>query len=35
MDDVNKLIKEKKIEGMIIGKAIYENKIDLSLLGKI
>ena len=35
MDDVNKLIKDKKIEGIIIGKAIYENKIDLSVLGKI
>ena len=35
MNDVNKLIKDKKIEGIIIGKAIYENKIDLSVLGKI
>jgi phosphoribosylformimino-5-aminoimidazole carboxamide ribotide isomerase len=35
IDDVNKLIKDKKIEGIIIGKAIYENKIDLSVLGKI
>ncbi len=36
IDDVKKVIKEnKKIEGIIIGKAIYENKIDLSELGKI
>ena len=35
MNDVNKLIKDKKIEGIIIGTAIYENKIDLSVLGKI
>ena len=36
IDDVNKVIKDnKKIEGIIIGKAIYENKINLSDLGKI
>ncbi len=34
--DVNKIIKDnKKIEGVIIGKAIYENKINLLELGKI
>ncbi len=36
LDDVKKVIEEnKKIEGIIIGKAIYENKIKLSELGKI
>lgn len=34
--DVNKVIKDnKRIEGIIIGQAIYENKIDLTELGKI
>ena len=36
LDDIKKVIEEnKKIEGIIIGKAIYENKIKLSELGKI
>ena len=36
IDDVYKVIKDKKkIEGIIIGKAIYENKIDLTELGKL
>ncbi len=36
MDDVNKVINDnKKIEGIIIGKAIYEKKINLRELGKI
>ena len=36
MSDINKIIKDNKnIEGIIIGKAIYENQIDLSELGKI
>ena len=36
INDVNKVIKDKKkIEGIIIGKAIYENKINLSELGKL
>ena len=36
MNDINKIISEnKKIEGIIVGKAIYENKIDLRELSKI
>ena len=36
MKDVKKVIEDNKnIEGIIIGKAIYENKINLSELGKI
>ena len=33
--DVNLIKDKKKIEGIIIGKAIYENKINLSELGKL
>ena len=36
MNDVNKIVNDnKKIEGIIVGKAIYENKIKLEELGKI
>ena len=36
MNDINKIVKEnKKIEGIIVGKAIYENKIKLEELSKI
>jgi phosphoribosylformimino-5-aminoimidazole carboxamide ribotide isomerase len=36
INDINKIISEnKKIEGIIVGKAIYENKIDLRELSKI
>jgi|TARA_B110000914_G_scaffold218233_1_gene225290 phosphoribosylformimino-5-aminoimidazole carboxamide ribotide isomerase len=36
MSDVNKIISEnKKIEGIIVGKAIYENRIKLDELSKI
>ena len=36
INDVKKVKNDKKkIEGIIIGKAIYENKINLSELGKI
>jgi len=36
MDDINKIVKDnKKIEGIIVGKAIYENKIKLEELSKI
>ena len=36
MNDVNKIINDnKKIEGIIVGKAIYENKIKLEELSKI
>ena len=36
MNDINKIVKEnKKIEGIIVGKAIYENKIKLEELNKI
>jgi len=36
INDVNKIIMEnKKIEGIIVGKAIYENKINLEELSKI
>ena len=36
INDINKAIRDnKKIEGIIVGKAIYENKIDLLDLGKI
>ena len=36
MDDINKIISDnKKIEGIIVGKAIYENRIKLEELSKI
>ena len=36
MNDINKIINDnKKIEGIIVGKAIYENRIKLEELGKI
>jgi|TARA_B110000967_G_C18833501_1_gene535343 phosphoribosylformimino-5-aminoimidazole carboxamide ribotide isomerase len=36
MKDINKIIKDnKKIEGIIVGKAIYENRIKLEELNKI
>ena len=36
MDDINKVINEnKKIEGIIVGKAIYEKRIKLEELSKI
>jgi len=36
MKDVNKIINDnKKIEGIIVGKAIYENRIKLKMLSKI
>jgi len=36
MDDINKIVTEnKRIEGIIVGKAIYENKIKLEELSKI
>ena len=36
MNDINKIIRDdKKIEGIIVGKAIYENRIKLEELGKI
>ena len=36
MNDVNKIINDnKKIEGIIVGKAIYENRIKLKMLSKI
>jgi len=36
MNDVNKIISEnKKIEGIIVGKAIYENRIKLEQLNKV
>ena len=36
MNDINKVIKDnKKIEGIIVGKAIYEEKIKLEELSKI
>ncbi len=36
MNDINKIISDnKKIEGIIVGKAIYENKIKLEELNKI
>ena len=36
MNDINKIISDnKKIEGIIVGKAIYENKIKLEELSKI
>jgi phosphoribosylformimino-5-aminoimidazole carboxamide ribonucleotide (ProFAR) isomerase len=36
MNDINKIISDdKKIEGIIVGKGIYENKIKLEELSKI
>jgi phosphoribosylformimino-5-aminoimidazole carboxamide ribotide isomerase len=36
MDDVNKIVNDnKKIEGIIVGKAIYENRIVMNELGKV
>ena len=36
MNDINKIVRDnKKIEGIIVGKAIYENKIKLEELSKI
>ena len=36
MNDINKIISDnKKIEGIIVGKAIYENRIKLEELSKI
>ena len=36
MDDINKIVTDnKRIEGIIVGKAIYENKIKLEELSKI
>ena len=36
MDDINKVINEnKKIDGIIVGKAIYEKRIKLEELSKI
>ena len=36
MNDINKIVSDKKkIEGIIVGKAIYDNRIDLKELSKI
>ena len=36
MNDINKIISDnKKVDGIIVGKAIYENRIKLEELGKI
>ena len=36
MSDINKIIgDDKKIEGIIVGKAIYENRINIKELSKI
>ena len=36
MNDINKIIKDnKKIEGIIVGKALYENRVKIEELSKI